>query len=100
MNEKSELRMASSRKDLLSVEYRDDAGASPFDLTASRRTKPDICKPEKSSALANAMAFLEQAELNPTKPVSIEEGFDGNEEGCLALDVGLVPIEESEKLAK
>ena len=93
--------MASTNRELLSVEYRDDADASPFDLsTEQKKTKPAICKPEKSSALGNAMAFLEQAELNPIKPVSIEEGFDGNEEGCLALDVGLVPIEDAEEIEK
>ena len=89
--------MASSHsKDLLRVELKDDADPSPFLI----KNKPDIRRPEPSSVLAQAMNFLDKAELDTAKPVSIEEGFDGNEEGCLELDVGLVPLEEEDEKKK
>lgn len=85
-----------ANKDLLSVEYKDKT--SPFEVVSSRKTeKPVISRPAPSDALQRAMAFLASAEdESAPAPVSIEEGFTGEEQGVVELNVGLVPAAEDE----
>jgi hypothetical protein len=84
--------MAKRSNELLSVEYAEPE-PSPFQVSS----KPVITKVAPSAALERAKLFMALSEKDESVPQSIEEGFDGKEEGCIELNLGLVPMEETLK---
>jgi len=86
--------MAKRSNELLSVEYADPE-PSPFQVSS----KPNITKVAPSAALERAKMFMDLTAQDTSTPQSIEDGFDGKEEGCIELNLGLVPLEEETKRA-